>query len=220
MAVKNYFKVYGKTTDPDNIFPTSNEVDPQTSGQEAYDDLFRSGIAPGQVAKSQDVMTPLRETTIFSVAFLNWLGSKISNESNINPFQDAEVTGNEATDEANLNAVLTNIANALDLVISGGINAKEDTITKPTNNGTYCLKGVKSSGSFRWEWDNTAYQLASTILTDLVTKYNTSANQGLAYKKSNSSDVKLANKQFVYFDSESQDSSGNYILNLKTFNFD
>ena len=206
----NKFKVYGQIPAEDNIYPNDDEK---------YDALYGEGIKPDTLAKAQDVLTPFRELTVFSVSFFNWLQTQVG--EGVTEFKNPEVDDSDPTaTQTNLDNMIANIVEALNQAISNKIGSKESELPRPSTNGTYFLKGVKSSGGFRWDiTDNATYQLASTILTDLVSKYTASANQGFQYKSANFSTVKLANKNFIYFDSEEPDTSGNYILNLKSFNF-
>lgn len=206
----NKFQVYGQVPAGSNVFPTDS-----TSTSD-YSKLFSKGIKPDTVAKSQDVLTPLRELTIFSVAFFNWLIEQgLTGDANIE-FKDAVVVdGNESQTRTNLTNMLSSVKLALEQAITNKINAKEPIIDR--NNST--KKGfLKYSGSV-WEWDQTTYQAVNAVLTQIQTFLNTSANEGMLYKSSGSATLKATNKQFVYFDSESTDSSGNKILNLKTISY-
>lgn len=217
MAVKNNFKVYGQIPQSNtDIFPTDTTLNPNQN----YVDLFREGIHPGEVARSQDVMTPLRELTIFSVAFFNWLGQQglsEEGETAISEFKDAELGADATETQNNLNAALTNIYNALTQGITNKINSKEPTISsKPS-----LLSFLKWNGT-QWVWDSNSYQTVTDVLTAINNFFNNVANEGLLYKQSNSQVVKTTNKKFVYFDpssSESSDSSGNKILNLFAFEY-
>ena len=204
----NKFKVYGQTPALSNVFPTSEDENSD------YVKLFSEGIKPDTLAKSQDVMTPLRELTIFSVAFFNWLCEQ--NLVDINDFEDALVDPSDPeVTEANLEACLLNIKTALTQAINNPINSKEPTIDR--NNTT--KKGFLKYDGSNWVWDQTTYQVASTVLANITTYFADSTKEGLMYKKLNTNTLKTTNKRFVYFVSETQDANNNYILNLATFDY-
>lgn len=230
----NKFKVYGEEPDVLNVFPTDD------TASSDYAKLFSEGIKPNTTAKAQDVMTPLRELTIFSVSFFNWLSQTYTfpawNPNVEHPeqstgvmteFKDAEVSATPGVTSTNLIYVLTSIKNALTYAITDKVNSKEGNIVKPSQETVYSnlgaiLRGYLNNGIFEWKWDNTSYQAVHTTLTQIIDLFNqVSASKGFMYKASGNSTVKSTDKQFVYFDStsEDQDDYGNYILNLYTFNY-
>lgn len=206
----NKFRVFGQNASVSNIFPTNN-----TDATSDYYKLFYGGIKPNELAKAQDVMTPLRELTIFSVGFFNWLASQYTPDVE---FKDAEIGNTEAQTNTNLTAMLTLIQTALTTVITNNINAKEPVIEK--NNSD--KKGfLKYSGS-AWTWDSSTYQAVNQLLTDLINQYQASGNlnnKGIMYKASGSTNAKFTDKPFVYFVSETQDANSNYVCNLATFDY-
>ena len=206
MAVNNKFKVYGQIPSVDNVF------DPDS---EEYTSLYNKGIVPNSLARSQDVLTPLRETTVVAVALLNWLANH--NFSDIVDFEDPEVFSDTKITETKLKEMLENIQDALEQAIDDQVASKEPVIEK--NNTT--KKGFLKYNGADWYWDQSSYQTSATILSSITSFYGLSSNKGFMYKSSGSSSLKnTGNKQFVYFDSEESDSNGNLILNLKTFNYD
>ena len=211
----NKFKVYGQIPGSSNLFPTSEDDNSD------YIKLYSKGVEPDTLAKSQDVLTPLRELTIFSVSFFNWLIEQ-GLDSTIVDFEDAIVDPTDAEVTAdNLADMLANIKNALTQAITNRISAKEDAITKPgsTTSAGKLLRYVKDGNTTGWVWDDTAYQIASNVLSAINTYFTTSANEGFIYKKSGVNEVKSTNKPFVYFVSETQDANNNYVLNLATFDY-
>ena len=216
----NKFKVYGQLPASSNIFPTSDEDNSD------YKKLFSKGIKPDDVAKAQDVLTPLRELTMFSVAFFNWLAPQLTGDLANVTFEDALIGDNDEETQALLEAKLLQIQSALNQVITSKIDSKEPTITKPssaTSEEGSILRGVYQGGTFKWRWDSETYQKITEVLTKINTYFSTSANKGMVYKKDSDNEIKSTDKQFVYFDpndSEDTDDDGNYILNLKTFNYD
>lgn len=219
MSATNKFKVYGQEPAESNVFPTSD------SSSSDYIKLFSKGIKPDTVAKAQDVLTPLRELTIFSVSFFNWLVEQglTGDLANV-VFEDAEVDSTEDPDnpghtmtEKYLTEKLLQVKTALTQAITNKIGAKEPIITRDNSTN----KGILTYNGSAWEWKAMSYyQLASAILTQIDTFLGTSANKGLLYKSTGNNNLKSSNKQFVYYDSESTDSSGNKILNLKIFDPD
>lgn len=204
----NKFKVYGQTPASSNIFPTNADENSD------YAKLFSEGIKPDTVAKSQDVMTPLRELTIFSVAFFNWLCNQ--GLVDISDFKDADVDPSDPeVTEANLEACLLNIQTALEQAITNKINAKEPIIDRDNNT----KKGFLKYNGSAWVWDQNTYQVASTVLGNITTYFATNNKEGLMYKKLSTDTLKTTDKKFVYFVSETQDANNNYILNLATFDY-
>ena len=231
----NKFKVYGQDPNVSNVFPTDN------SPTSDYMKLFSEGIKPNTTAKAQDVMTPLRELTIFSVAFFNWLAETYSfpawtpnpehpeqSTGVMSTFEDAEVSATPGVTEQNLTYVLTSIKNALTEAITNNVNAKENTITKPSQSTVYesvgaILRGyLDNNNNFSWKWDDTSYQAVHTTLTQIIDLFNqVSPNnaKGIMYKASGSATVKSTDKAFVYYVNDTQDAYGNYVLNLDTFDY-
>lgn len=212
----NKFQVYGQEPAESNVFPTDN------NSSSDYSKLFSKGIKPDEVAKAQDVLTPLRELTIFSVAFFNWLVEQglTGDLANV-VFEDAEVDSTEDPDnpghtmtEKYLTEKLLQVKTALTQAITNKIGAKEPAITKDNSTN----KGILTYSGSAWEWKALSYyQLASSVLTQIDTFLNGNTTAGIIYKGTTSA-IKSTNKSFVYYDSDSTDSSGNLILNLKTFN--
>lgn len=213
----NKFKVYGQTPASTNLFPTEDTE----QGSSDYEKLYKIGVEPDTLAKSQDVLTPLRELTIFSVSFFNWLCDSAQGLGNIE-FKDAIVDPSDPNvTQQNLEDTLELIRGALTTAITNRINSKEDTITKPDSTASEgkLLRYVNNGSTKGWVWDDTTYQTASSVLSAIHTYFTTSANQGFIYKKNGVNEVKSANKSFVYFVSETQDANNNYILNLATFDY-
>ena len=204
----NKFQVYGQKPDVNNVFPTSD------SASSDYAKLFAQGIEPDTLAKAQDVLTPLRELTIFSVSFFNWLVEQ-GLDASITDFKDAIVDpSDESVTVQNLENCLLNIKNALTQAITNKISSKEPLIpNKPTPSS------FLKYGNGAWSWDANTYQIAYTILTSINSYFTTSANKGFMYKKAGDSNLKSTQLPFVYFVSETQDANSNYVLNLATFNY-
>lgn len=200
MANKNKFQVFGQVPDSDEILPT---------GGEAYNEKFGKGLEANTLAKSQDVLTPLRELTIFSVAFLDWLGDKTLVD--VGDFKDPDIDQNPETTRTNLKNAIANLQKALVQAIDNRIDSKEPIINKQT--------GFLKSDGTNWFWDANTYQLAYAILTSINNYYANNNNEGLMYKSKNDNTLKSTDKEFIYFDSDETTAEGNHILNLKSFKY-
>lgn len=155
--------------------------------------LFTNGLEVNAIAKAQDVLTPLYETSLVTTTILDWI---IENST-----EDFE-TGSSISISTFKNRVLGALNKKL---FTNGINTREPLISK----GTGYLKYDISNSS--WSWDANTYQVVNSKLTSLINI----GTKGLVYfnGSSYSSD---STTPFTYVDKTETDSEGNTILYLKT----
>lgn len=181
---QNKLTVFGTAENLQTIYYT---------GSTERTNLFNNGLEVNAIAKAQDVLTPLYETSLVTTAILDWIKDNSS--------EDFETSSSISVDTFK-NRVLTALNKK---VFTEGINTREASISK----GTGYLKYNISSSS--WSWDNNTYQVVNSKLTSLINI----GSKGLVYF--NGSTYNYDNTtQYTYVDKTETDAEGNVILYLKT----
>lgn len=179
MATNN-FTVFGTNADSSTIYNT---------GTGSRTSLFTSGLRKNTSAKAEDVLTPLRETSLVTVAILDWV-------------KDEATKDFDTPDNNSITNFIENVKNALTSKINTFISNKQDKITPGT--------GFLTMKNNNWTWDEATYQTTNDKLSQLI-NINTT---GLVTYNNSSNSYEITTNKYMYLDEASSDVN-NGIIYLK-----